>query len=132
MALSATPCSLPISLIRHDAGTRWTILRDFPGASNDPYQGTHRHGQIPDSLQRVDISRAVDYACEDAEVAFRVASILMPRIEAEGLGDLYRESRIAPDSRCWRTWSWLESVSTCPYLEKLSAEFGAMLDVLGS
>lgn len=76
----------------------------------------------------VDISRAVDYACEDAEVAFRVASILMPRIEAEGLGDLYKKVEL-PLISVLADMELAGVRIDVPYLEKLSAEFGAMLGV---
>ena len=39
----------------------------------------------------VDIPTASEYSCEDAEVTFKVASILCPRLDKQGLGDLFRE-----------------------------------------
>ncbi|MBM3302760.1 MAG: DNA polymerase I, partial [Deltaproteobacteria bacterium] len=45
--------------------------------------------QIP--FSRVDIQRASVYASEDADATFRIASILCPRVEQEGLGDLFRD-----------------------------------------
>lgn len=44
--------------------------------------------QIPFSA--VPLERAVAYAAEDADVAFRLAEILEPRLQAEGLEELYR------------------------------------------
>jgi DNA polymerase I len=76
----------------------------------------------------VDISRAVDYACEDAEVAFRVASILMPRIEEEGLGDLYKKVEL-PLISVLADMELAGVRIDVPYLQKLSDEFGAALDV---
>ena len=79
-------------------------------------------------FSEVDISRAVDYACEDAEVAFRVASILMPRIEAEGLGDLYKKVEL-PLISVLADMELAGVRIDVPYLQKLSDEFGAALDV---
>jgi DNA polymerase-1 len=45
--------------------------------------------QIP--FSEVAIDRAYEYACEDAEATFRIASILLPRLEPAGLLDLYRK-----------------------------------------
>ena len=39
----------------------------------------------------MDIPTASEYSCEDAEVTFKVASILCPRLDKEGLGDLFRD-----------------------------------------
>ena len=82
-------------------------------------------------FSEVDISRAVDYACEDAEVAFRVASILMPRIEAEGLGDLYKKVEL-PLISVLADMELAGVRIDVPYLQKLSDEFGAALDVAES
>jgi DNA polymerase-1 len=79
-------------------------------------------------FSQVEISRAVDYACEDAEVAFRVASVLMPRIEAEGLGDLYRKVEL-PLIPVLADMELAGVRIDVPYLEKLSGEFGTMLDI---
>lgn len=53
--------------------------------------GTGR-GQIP--FSRVDITKGSVYACEDADVTFRVGNILCPKIEEEGLGELFRTLEI--------------------------------------
>ncbi len=45
-------------------------------------------------FSEVDIPRASTYACEDADVTFRVANILYPRLEEEGLMDLFRNIEI--------------------------------------
>ncbi len=79
-------------------------------------------------FSQVDISRAVDYACEDAEVAFRVAAVLMPRIEAEGLTDLYRKVEL-PLIPVLADMELAGVRVDVPYLEKLSNEFGSVLDV---
>ena len=53
--------------------------------------------QIP--FAQVEISRAAEYACEDAEMALHVHQALWPRVEAEpGLADVYRRIEL-PTSR---------------------------------
>ena len=75
----------------------------------------------------MEISRAPDYACEEAENAFRVASVLrLPRIESEGLGDLYRKVEL-PLIPVLADMELAGVRIDVPYLEKLSGEFGAML-----
>ena len=39
----------------------------------------------------MDIEKAAEYSCEDADVTLRVAELLCPRVEQEGLGDLFRD-----------------------------------------
>ncbi len=46
-------------------------------------------GKTQSLFSAVDIAQAYTYACEDAEVTFRVANILCPRLETEGLAELY-------------------------------------------
>ncbi|HTY24417.1 MAG TPA: DNA polymerase I [Desulfomonilaceae bacterium] len=76
----------------------------------------------------VEISRATDYSCEDAEVAFKVAAILLPRIEEEGLGDLYTKVEL-PLIPVLADMELAGVRIDIPYLEKLSLEFGDMLAV---
>ncbi len=48
--------------------------------------------QIP--MTQVQTARVKDYACEDADAAFRLAAILEPEVESEGLRKLYDEVEI--------------------------------------
>ncbi|HMK37636.1 MAG TPA: DNA polymerase I [Desulfomonilaceae bacterium] len=41
-------------------------------------------------FSEVDIANAYEYACEDAEVTYRVASLLCPRLEQAGLTELFK------------------------------------------
>lgn len=47
-------------------------------------------GKSQTVFSEVDIPRASTYACEDADATLRVASILCPRVESEGLGNLFQ------------------------------------------
>jgi len=42
------------------------------------------------TMDKVDIDKVTPYACQDADFAFRLASILLPKIKEEGLEELYR------------------------------------------
>ncbi len=45
--------------------------------------------QIP--FSETDIDKGAEYACEDADVTFRLGKLLCPQVEEEGLGKLFRE-----------------------------------------
>jgi DNA polymerase I len=82
-------------------------------------------------FSEVDIPRATEYACEDAEVAFRVAEILSPRIDSEGLGELYREVELLLIT----VLADMELAGVridAKYLRTLSAEFGTAVSGLES
>ena len=77
-------------------------------------------------FSEVDIADATEYACEDADVAFKVAEILCPRVEREGLGDLFRnvELPLIPVLADMEIAGVRVDIA---YLNQLSEEFGAML-----
>jgi DNA polymerase I len=75
----------------------------------------------------VDIEQATEYACEDADVAFRVAEVLLPKIEAGGLHDLYNEVEL----RLIPVLADMELAGVrvdTSYLWQLSLEFGQTLE----
>jgi hypothetical protein len=39
---------------------------------------------------KVKVERACQYSCEDADLTLLLANMLLPKIEADGFGDLYR------------------------------------------
>ena len=41
------------------------------------------------TFDRVDLERARDYSCEDADVTLQLSNLLLPKLEEEGLKDLY-------------------------------------------
>lgn len=51
--------------------------------------GTPGKGKTVLGMDEVGVERVRDYACEDADVALRLADVLAPRLEAEGLRELF-------------------------------------------
>ncbi|MEW6530734.1 MAG: DNA polymerase I [Thermodesulfobacteriota bacterium] len=80
--------------------------------------------QIP--FSEVDIERASEYSCEDADVTLRVAGILCPRVEEEGLGDLFRKIEL-PLIPILAEMEMAGVRIDSKYLGKLSKEFGEQL-----
>ncbi|MDQ7783173.1 MAG: DNA polymerase I [Desulfomonilaceae bacterium] len=78
-------------------------------------------------FSEVDIPRAATYACEDADATLRVAEILCPRVETEGLGDLFRNIEL-PLIPVLADMELTGVRVDTEYLQFLSLEFGEMLD----
>ncbi len=78
-------------------------------------------------FSHVDIPQAAKYAAEDADATLRLANILCPRVDAEGLGGLLRglELPLVPVLRDMELAG--VKVDTA-YLRELSAEFGRLID----
>lgn len=76
----------------------------------------------------VDIDQATNYACEDADVAFRVADVLLPKIKTEGLEDLYRNVEL-PLIPVLADMELAGVRVDTSYLWQLSLEFGQTLEV---
>ncbi len=74
----------------------------------------------------VDIPTASEYSCEDAEVTFKVASILCPRLDKEGLGDLFREIEL-PLIPVLADMELAGVRIDTDYLNQISEEFGKIL-----
>ncbi len=74
----------------------------------------------------VDIPRASEYSCEDAEATFKVASILCPRVDKEGLGDLFRDIEL-PLIPVLADMELAGVRIDTAYLNQLSKEFGIIL-----
>lgn len=77
-------------------------------------------------FSEVDIPRASTYASEDADVTFRVSNILCPRVESEGLGDLFFNVELPLIPVLAEMELTGVRVNT-DYLETLSKEFGDVL-----
>jgi len=75
----------------------------------------------------VPIIKAFDYACEDADVTWRVAAILCPRVEEEGLGDLFRNVEL-PLIHVLADMELAGVRIDSDYLGELSEEFGTMVE----
>jgi DNA polymerase I len=74
----------------------------------------------------VDIPEAAEYACEDAEATFKVASILCPRLDKEGLGDLFRDIEL-PLIPVLADMELAGVRVDIAYLNQLSEEFAVIL-----
>ncbi len=74
----------------------------------------------------VDIPTASEYSCEDAEVTFKVASILCPRLDKEGLGDLFRDIEL-PLIPVLADMELAGVRIDSAYLNQISGEFGEIL-----
>ncbi len=79
------------------------------------------------SFAEVDIPTAATYACEDADVTLRLASILGPRIEQEGLSELFQDLEL-PLIPVLVSMELAGVRIDIPYLMDLSREFGIMLE----
>lgn len=79
------------------------------------------------TFSQVDIDSASQYACEDADVTFRVAEILCPRVESEGLGDLFRNIEL-PLIPVLADMELAGVRIDIDYLDELSSEFGSILE----
>ncbi|MBI5248621.1 MAG: DNA polymerase I [Desulfomonile tiedjei] len=77
----------------------------------------------------VDIDSASEYACEDAEVTCRVAEILCPRLESEGLADLMMRVELPLIPVLVDMESAGVRIDT-PYLKNLSTQFGENLKIM--
>jgi len=81
--------------------------------------------QMP--FSRVNIERASVYSAEDADVTLRVADILCPRLEHEGLGDLFRNVEL-PLIPVLAEMELAGVRIDTPYLNELSEELGRMVE----
>lgn len=83
--------------------------------------------QIP--FSQVPIETASNYSCEDADVTYRVARILMPRVRQEGLSDLYDNLEM-PLIRVLSDMEMTGVKVDVDYLAGLSKEFAVQLEAL--
>jgi DNA polymerase-1 len=77
-------------------------------------------------FSETDIDQAAEYACEDADATFRVARILCPRVEEEGLGDLFRDVEL-PLIPILADMELAGVRVDTLYLKRLSDEFGDLI-----
>jgi DNA polymerase I len=78
-------------------------------------------------FSEVDIDRAGDYSCEDAEVTYRVAAILCPKLKPSGLLNLYKEVEL-PLVPVLVDMELAGVRVDTKYLKQLSQEFAKMLE----
>lgn len=77
-------------------------------------------------FSEVEIEKASKYSAEDADVTFRVARILCPRVEKEGLGELFRNIEL-PLIPVLADMELTGVRVDLNYLNELSEEFGKTL-----
>lgn len=77
-------------------------------------------------FSQVDIPRASEYSCEDADVTWQVACLLCPRLEKEGLGNLFKQVEL-PLIPVLVDMELAGVRIDTAYLHELSKEFGAVL-----
>jgi DNA polymerase-1 len=82
--------------------------------------------QIP--FSQVEISKGAEYACEDADVTFRLSSILCPRVEEEGLAELFQKVEL-PLIPVLAEMELAGVRIDSGYLKTLSEEFGKILRI---
>jgi DNA polymerase-1 len=84
-------------------------------------------GKSQVNFSAVPIDKAAEYSCEDAEVTFRIAEILGPKIDEQGLGPLFRDVEL-PLIPILADMELAGVFVDVAYLAELSREFGAILD----
>ncbi|MFB3885248.1 MAG: DNA polymerase I [Thermodesulfobacteriota bacterium] len=65
------------------------IAREYLDRTLLEYEEVAGTGGKAVTLDRIDPEKVRDYSCEDAEVALRLSPILLPKIEEDGLKDLF-------------------------------------------
>lgn len=102
------------------------LAQDFLQHRMIPIKDLIGTGKSQQPFSEVDIDVASEYACEDADVTFRLASILCPRVSEEGLDELFKnvELRLIPVLEEMELAGVRIAVD---YLTKLSKEFGEQL-----
>ncbi len=86
-------------------------------------------GKSQIQFSEVTIEDATNYSCEDADVTYRVAEILRPRVSQEGLSDLYEKLEM-PLIRVLAEMEMTGVKVDVDYLAVLSTEFSAQLELL--
>ncbi|MGB9617780.1 MAG: DNA polymerase I, partial [Desulfomonilaceae bacterium] len=88
-------------------------------------------GKSQVNFSAVPIDKAAEYSCEDADVTYRIAEILAPKIDEQGLGPLFRDVEL-PLIPILADMELAGVFVDVAYLAELSREFGAILDKIES
>ncbi len=70
------------------------LAADHLGVKTIHYEDVAGKGSQQKPFAHVPVPQATEYSCEDAHLTFRLATRLMPHVEAAGLGGLMREVEI--------------------------------------
>ena len=65
------------------------IAREYLDRSVTDYKEVVGTGSKEVTFDKVELERARDYSCEDADVTLQLSNLLLPKLEEEGLKDLY-------------------------------------------
>jgi len=65
------------------------IAREYLDCNVTDYKEVVGTGGKEVTFDRVELERARDYSCEDADVTLQLSNLLLPKLEEEGLKDLY-------------------------------------------
>lgn len=88
-------------------------------------------GRSQINFSAVPINKASEYSCEDADVTFRIAEMLGPKMDEQGLGQLFRDVEL-PLIPILADIELAGVFVDTAYLAELSKEFGEMLDKIES
>lgn len=70
------------------------IAREYLDRNIIEYNDIAGSGEKAISFDEVDIKRAMEYSCQDADLAFQLSQILLPKIEEGGFKDLFEQVEI--------------------------------------
>ena len=91
--------------------------------------GEKKRGLLQKRMDEVPLSEIAPYAAEDAEVAWRLYREFEPRLEAEGLAELFRDVEM-PLVRCLEQMQRHGVAVDVELLKKLSDKLGRRMDAL--
>jgi DNA polymerase-1 len=102
------------------------LTRHYLGHENIPISDLIGKGRKQITMAQVRTEKVKDYACEDADTALRLAGILEPALEQEGLRKLYDEVEL-PLVDVLAELEFNGVRLDVPFLEKLGKEMEAQL-----
>ena len=70
------------------------IAREYLDRKVTEYKEVVGTGGKAVTFDQVDLERARDYSCEDADVTLQLSHLLLPKLEKEGFQDLYEKVEI--------------------------------------
>lgn len=102
------------------------LAKDFLHHKTIPIKDLIGTGKSQKPFSEVDIDVAYEYACEDADVTLRLASVLCPKVSEEGLDELFKKVEM-PLIPVLEDMELAGVRIDSGYLKKLSKEFGELL-----
>src|SRR5581483_8414483 len=102
------------------------LARRYLAHENIPITDLIGKGKNQLPMEQVPVGRVRDYACEDADVAWRLAAMLEPELEKEGLRKLYDEVEV-PLIEVLQELEFNGVRLDVPFLERLGVEMERQL-----